>query len=183
MKRFPILGLVALFALFIMGCAGDPEPTPITPLPEEEARRAPPEQVQGHAPLVGTQWRLTRLYGDMRRLSPTSREVFVRFTATGEMIVQGPENRITGVFRRTVTDSRPSPTPTREAGLLTTEGVVRHRRAGSFSEFEDVLLDNLGLFKGYSIQGETPESSTLTIWGGFRSEEVVLVELDYQEPF
>jgi hypothetical protein len=183
MKRFPVLGFVALVGLFIVGCAGDPEPSPVTPLPEARTPPVPQEQPRGHAPLVGTQWRLTRLYGDMRRLSPTSRAVFVEFTPAGEMIVQGPENRITGVFVHTVTDSHPSPTPTREAGLLTTEGVVRHRRAGSFSEFEDVLLDNLGLFKGYSIQGETPEGSTLTIWGGFRSEEVVLIELDYQEPF
>ena len=64
-----------------------------------------------------------------------------------------------------------------EEGMLTGEEVVRNRRAGSFSEFEDVLLENLDLLKGYYIRGDTHAASDLTIWGGYRSEEVVLLEL------
>ena len=189
--------LVAI-PVFLAGCAGDPDPVPVPPAPvvatpPPAPEPAPPPQPEGHAPLVGTRWTLTRLYGDMRRLVPPSRDVWIEFrppedgeasgnagaatAGEGAIFVQGPENTIDGRYLFRVHTDATRTGPEYEEGTLTGSSVVRNRRAGSFSEFEDMLLENLVLLKGYYIEGERPAESVLTIWGGYRSEEVILMEL------
>lgn len=185
-------------ALVLAACAGDPEPLPAPP-PEapaptpqepeiEEPAPEPEPEPLGHAPLVGTRWTLLRLYGDMRRLTPQKRDVWVEFepgesaeagapAGSGTIIAQGPENPINGRYRYQADEESPRNSLEFEEGVLVGEDIIRRRAAGSFSELEDVLLENFQLFKGYYISGESPEDSTLTIWGGFRTEEVVLMEL------
>jgi len=124
----------------------------------------------------------------MRRLTPQERTVWVEFQAgdsaeagapsgSGRIVAQGPQNPINGSYSYRVDESSPRDSLEFEEGVLTGEEVDRRRAAGSYSELEDVLLENLQLVKGYYISGESPTDSVLTIWGGFRSEEVVLLEL------
>ncbi len=177
---FPIL-------LLIVGCAGDPEavPAPLPRVPEvappPEPEPAPPlpeeELPEGHAPLVETRWALKTLHGDMRTLLPPDDPVWLEFRSDGTVFVQGPVNTMTGGFTHRVDEASPKQAYNFQEGRLWGENVNRHRRAGSFSDFEDVLLENMQLLKGYYIRGETHAESTLTIWGGYRSEEVVLLEL------
>jgi hypothetical protein len=215
--RVDLLGRIAVAAVivigattFLAGCAGDPEPLPFAipappaappialpspapePLPPElpaEPLPSPEEPAPlGHAPLVETRWELVRLYGDMRRLVPPSRDIWIELrpstshdpddtSGSGPIHVQGPQNTIEGTYAYRINTASPRESLTFEEGTLTGDSIVRNRRAGSFHEFEDMLLDNLGLLKGYYISGETPEESILTIWGGYRSEEVILMEL------
>jgi hypothetical protein len=191
-----VLTIVVVTVLLAAACAGDPEPLPspppepAPPTPTEPAvEEEPPEpEPLGHAPLVGTRWKLLRIYGDMRRLTPQEREVWIEFepgesaeegapTGAGTIHAQGPQNPIDGRYRYSIDEDSPRISLEFEEGILTGEDVTRDRAAGSFSELEDVLLENLQLLKGYYISGESPEESTLTIWGGFRTEEVVLMEL------
>jgi hypothetical protein len=145
------------------------EPAPVPP-------EATPEPL-GHAPLVGTTWSLDRLYGDMRTLAPVDGPSWIEFSDDGTVFVQGPANPMEGLFSYTPDENSPRDAYDFEEGVLRGSDIVRDRRPGSFSEFEDVLLENLQLLKGYYIRGENPDESTLTIWGGYRSEEVVLMEL------
>jgi hypothetical protein len=192
---FSVAGLATVaivLAVTAVGCAGDPEtfppvpfpppvtidpvPAPTPPLPAEPEPEPEPTPL-GHAPLVGTRWNLFRLHGDMRTLTPIDGPVWIEFRSDGSIYVQGPENPIEGAYRyRPDTDS-PRDAYNFEEGSLSGDEVVRDRRPGSYSEFEDVLLENLQLLKGYYIRGETPDESNLTIWGRYRSEEVVLIEL------
>jgi hypothetical protein len=202
--------IVIVATTLLAGCAGDPEPLPFgipappvappialpapppEPIPPELPAEPlpPPEEPAplGHAPLVETRWELVRLYGDMRRLVPPTRDVWIELrpgtthqpadtSGSGPIHVRGPQNTIDGTYRYRINTASPRESLTFEEGTLTGESIVRNRRAGSYNEFEDMLLDNLGLLKGYYISGETPEESVLTIWGGYRSEEVVLMEL------
>jgi len=184
--------IIAIFVVAALGCAGDPEtfppsptPPPVaiqpvpapTPPPPPEPEAEPEPTPLGHAPLVGTRWSLSRLHGDMRTLTPIDGPVWIEFRPDGSLFVQGPENPIAGAFRHRPDTTSPRDAYNFEEGSLSGEGVVRDRRPGSYSEFEDVLLENLQLLKGYYIRGETPDESDLTIWGGYRSEEVVLIEL------
>jgi hypothetical protein len=181
-------GLVLILSVLVIpGCAGDPDPAPEVPtVPEAmvvpappEPEPAPPEEVlpEGHAPLVETRWALKTLHGDMRTLLPPDDPVWLEFRADGTVFVQGPVNTMTGGFTHRVDEASPKHAYNFQEGLLRGEGVNRHRRAGTFSDFEDVLLENMQLLKGYYIRGETHAESTLTIWGGYRSEEVILLEL------
>ncbi|MFO8042192.1 MAG: hypothetical protein R6U25_03230 [Alkalispirochaeta sp.] len=191
--------MIIVATLIVASCAGDPEllPTPTPPAPaptpeEPPVEEPPPEpEPEGHAPLVGTRWEVLRIYGDMRRLTPQNREVWVEFepgesaepgapAGSGQIVAQGPQNPITGEYRYDVSEDSPRISLEFEEGSLAGADVVRTRAVGSYSELEDILLENLQLLKGYYISGETPEESTLTIWGGFRSEEVVLMELEAQ---
>lgn len=180
----PVLIVLVLFTvLFAAGCAGDPDPlpppspqpAPVEPRPEPAP--APDPEPEGHAPLIGTRWSLQRLYGDMRTLSPVDGPTWLEFRADGTIYVQGPQNTIEGVYRSAPDTESPKAAYNFEEGTLRGEDVIRNRRVGSYSEFEDVLLENLDLLKGYYIRGDTHAESTLTIWGGYRSEEVVLLEL------
>lgn len=184
------LALLFLITIVLAACTSPPESLP-TPPPEP--REPPPEEPApepeplGHAPLVGTRWTLLRVYGDMRRLTPQERDVWVEFqagdsaeagasTGSGAIVAQGPQNPVTGRYSYRVDETSPRDSIEFEEGVLTGEEIVRQRAAGSYSELEDAFLENLQLLKGYYISGESPEDSTLTIWGGFRSEEVVLLE-------
>jgi hypothetical protein len=202
--------IVIVAITLLAGCAGDPEPLPFalpmppevppialpTPAPEPAVPELPAEPLPppeepaplGHAPLVETRWELVRLYGDMRRLVPPSRDVWIELrpstthlpadtSGSGPIHVRGPQNTIEGTYHYRIDTASPRESLTFEEGTLTGDSMVRNRRAGSYHEFEDMLLDNLGLLKGYYISGETPEESILTIWGGYLSEEVVLMEL------
>lgn len=124
----------------------------------------------------------------MRRLTPQERDVWVEFQAgdsaevgaaagSGTIVAQGPQNPIRGRYSYRVDETSPRDSLEFEEGVLLGEAVTRERGVGSYSELEDALLENLQLLKGYYISGASPEDSTLTIWGGFRSEEVVLLEL------
>ncbi|MFW5694066.1 MAG: hypothetical protein ACOCYB_02780 [Alkalispirochaeta sp.] len=201
LKRAPLIrSLVVTVAIagVLAACAGDPEPLPDPPPPRpapappepppEEPQPEPEPEPLGHAPLVGTRWKLLRVYGDMRRLTPTDRDVWVEFrqgetadagaqSGSGAVVAQGPRSPIHGRYRYRVDEDSPRNSLEFEEGMLVGEDVVRERGVGSYSELEDALLENLQLLKGYYISGESPEESTLTIWGGFRSEEVVLLEL------
>lgn len=185
-----IVTTITLFA----GCAGDPEtfPHPVpprsqiavpqaepaVPTPPELPAEVPPDpEPLGHAPLVGTRWNLERLYGDMRTLAPVDGPMWIEFRPDGSVFVQGPENTIDGEYSYRADTDSPKEAYNFEEGALTGDEIVRRRTPGRFSEFEDVLLENLQLLKGYYIRGERPDESELTIWGGFRSEEVVLMEL------
>lgn len=180
--------------ILLATCAGDPEtfPQPATPQPDLDIPHAEPRvpaaqepvpeatpdlEPIGHAPLVGTRWNLERLYGDMRTLAPADGPMWIEFRPDGTVFVQGPENTITGRFRHAADTDSPKDAYNFEEGSLVGDEIVRRRTPGRFSEFEDVLLENLQLLKGYYIRGERPDESELTIWGGFRSEEVVLMEL------
>lgn len=192
--------MVIVAALVVASCAGDPEPVPDpTPAPAPVPEQPPPEapalepEPQGHAPLVATRWVLLRIYGDMRRLTPQNREVWVEFEpgesaetgapeGSGTFVVQGPQNPITGHYRYDVSEDSPKISLEYEEGTLTGTDVNRSRAVGSYSQLEDILLENLHLLKGYYISGASPDESTLTIWGGFRSEEVVLMELSSAAP-
>lgn len=193
--------MIIVTTLIVASCAGDPEPLPSPALPTPAPVPAPPPveeppveepapepEPEGHAPLVGTRWEVFRIYGDMRRLTPQDREVWLEFEpgesaeagapeGSGQIVAQGPQNPITGEYRYDVSEDSPRISLEFEEGSLTGADLIRTRAVGSYSELEDILLENLQLLKGYYISGETPEESTLTIWGGFRSEEVVLMEL------
>ncbi|MFP4152314.1 MAG: hypothetical protein ACLFSV_05680 [Alkalispirochaeta sp.] len=185
--------MITIFIAFVsLGCAGDPETFPPSPIPPPIAidpvpAPTPPPSAEpepeaepkplGHAPLVGTRWSLSRLHGDMRTLTPVDGPVWIEFHPDGSLFVQGPENSITGTYRYRPDTNSPKEAYNFEEGSLFGDEVVRERRPGSYSEFEDVLLENLQLLKGYYIRGESPDESDLTIWGGYRSEEVVLIEL------
>lgn len=188
------VAMVIATAVVVTSCAGDPEPLPVptpappAPSPEQPPLEEPEPEPLGHAPLVGTRWVLLRIYGDMRRLTPQEREVWVEFTpgesaeagapeGSGTIVAQGPQNPINGRYRYDVSEDSPKISMEYEEGTLTGADVTRNRAVGSYSQLEDILLENLQLLKGYYISGESPEESTLTIWGGFRSEEVVLMEL------
>lgn len=199
MRRTSVLkgirrSILCVTFLGVFGCAGDPDvfpppPTQPTPTPPKMHTVTPPDPpitvpdtepepiAEGHAPLVGTTWQLQRLYGDMRTLAPTDRPSWIEFKEDGTVFVQGPENPMEGRYRYNPDEDSPKEAYNYEEGVLTGNDIVRDRRPGSFSEFEDVLIENLQLLKGYYIRGETPDSSLLTIWGGYRSEEVVLMEL------
>lgn len=190
------IAIVAVIGL-VASCAGDPEifpappfvpvlpqppiVEPVPPPPVEEPAPVPPEATPtkplGHAPLVGTTWNLDRLYGDMRALAPVDGPSWIEFAEDGTVFIQGPANQMEGSFFYAPDVDSPRDADNFEEGVLEGDGIARDRRPGSFSEFEDVLLENLQLLKGYYIRGETPEESKLTIWGGYRSEEVVLMEL------
>ncbi len=186
MKIRPILVLCAL--VVVSGCTGDPEPLPVEPpaparppaqpQPVPQVQPEPEPLPEGHAPLVGTRWDLATLYGDMRTLIPPDGPVWLEFRPDGTFFVQGPENTIEGTFTYRPDEASPKSGFDFEEGRLEGYDVLRNRRPGTFSDFEDVLLENLALLKGYYIRGETHGSSTLTIWGGYRSEEVLLLELD-----
>ena len=172
--------------LFLSACAGDPRPTPVpvkeqvaeqVEKPVEEPARTAPMEPEGHAPLVGTRWSLETLHGDMRTYLPPRGPMWVEFRRDGTFFAQGPVNTITGGYTHTPDASSPRTGYNFEEGRLRGNGIVRNRRAGTFSDFEDVLLENLQLLKGYYIHGETYAESTLTIWGGYGSEEVILLEL------
>jgi hypothetical protein len=113
----------------------------------------------------------------MRTLSPVDGPTWLEFRPDGTIYVQGPQNTIEGVYRSEPDTASPKTAHNFEEGTLRGEDVIRNRRVGSYSEFEDVLLENLDLLKGYYIRGETHAESILTIWGGYRSEEVILLEL------
>jgi len=178
-----------MITMALAACTSPPEPLPDPPpVPREPPPEEPAPEPLGHAPLVGTRWTLLRVYGDMRRLTPQDRDVWVEFqagdsaeagapTGSGTFVAQGPQNPINGRFSYRVDETSPRDSRQFEEGVLTGEEIVRQRATGSYSELEDALLENLQLLKGYYISGESPEDSTLTIWGGFRSEEVVLLEL------
>ncbi|MDA3951818.1 MAG: hypothetical protein PF508_21605 [Spirochaeta sp.] len=176
-----LIMLVLIVSLFAAGCAGAPEPVPPpSPQPapvEPRPEPAPEPEPEGHTPLVGTRWALEKLHGDMRTLSPVDGPTWLEFRPDGTVYVQGPQNTIEGVYRSVPDAESPKDAYNFEEGTLRGEDVIRNRRVGSYSEFEDVLLENLDLLKGYYIRGDTHAESTLTIWGGYRSEEVVLLEL------
>ena len=208
----------AVAALVVLtGCASQPEalfpiPDPIAralpdslpapePVPAPEPEPLPPPEPVGHAPLVGTRWTLTRLYGDMRRLEPSGRDIWLEFrwnpgenaaeggvdlsqvsSGDGELHVQGSQNTMEGNYRFRVNLDSPRESLTFEEGSVEGASLVHNRRAGSNSELEAMLLENLQILKGYYIEGETPEESRLTIWGGYRSEEVILMELEASVP-
>lgn len=217
--RYGVSGLLGLLGLLsLVGCASDPEalfpiPEPIAralpeslpvpepaPVPEPPPTPVPPPEPVGHAPLVGTRWTLTRLYGDMRRLEPSSRDIWVEFRwspaegttggvdlselsgGEGVLHVQGSQNTMDGRYEFRVNLDSPRESLTFEEGRVAGSSLVHNRRAGSHSELEAMLLENLQILKGYYIEGETPEESRLTIWGGYRSEEVILMELEASIP-
>lgn len=181
MDRPVPLRLIVAAALFAApaGCVSPPEPppqSPARPAPAEDPAAAasptpvetPDAEPQGPAPLIGSRWLLTRLYADMRRLDPTEREVWIEFYEDGTFAVQGPVSDIRG---------RVSHSP--EEGTLLTDDIERRTPPGAFSDFEDALMVNLAIIKGYAITGESHAESRLSVWGGFRTEEVVLMELIY----
>lgn len=125
----------------------------------------------------------------MRTLVPPRGQIKLEFLAPEEPVNAGdppaaprfvatvPTGQITGTYQHRHRVDSPREAYNFEEGTISAAAIDRARRVGSFSEFEDVLEENMAILKGYYISGETPESSRLTIWGGFRSEEVLLLEL------
>ncbi|MFP4407809.1 MAG: hypothetical protein ACLFPW_04745 [Spirochaetaceae bacterium] len=188
MKRFQsalrsFLILILLSSL-LFGCATppqEPEPEPPSPppapAPEPEPEPPAPEP-RGTAPLVGTLWELTHQYASEEIASPPRGTVRLRFTEDGEQLLQveGPVNRMVADYGYAVREKK-SGDPNYEEGTLSLSEIARTRRSGPHIRYEDLMVSNLELVQGYYITGERPLESTLTIFGGYGREEIILFEL------
>jgi hypothetical protein len=131
---------------------------------------------------VGTLWELTHQYASEVIPSPPSGTVRLRFTEDEEqrLRIEGPVNQMVAGYSYAVRESK-SEDPNYEEGTLSLSAIARTRRSGPYIRYEDLLVNNLDLVQGYYISGERPLESTLTIFGGYGREEIILLELEAVE--
>ncbi|TVR68827.1 MAG: hypothetical protein EA427_09725 [Spirochaetaceae bacterium] len=187
MPLWPLLVglLLAGLLLAATGCRSTPEeippepsPAPESPPPDEPAPPPPPPpddpppppEPLPQAPLEGPRWILDTLYGTSRIAAPPAGSVWVEFDPAGE----DPLFRaFTGIEQLTGTYTA-GPRDQLTIQSVRFEDLAQENRR--FALYRQQLLENIGLVKGYYIQGAIREESRLFLYGGVGREEIVLAE-------